>query len=880
MKNSIAYISRPERKSRLTITLVMTIMALMGVIFMHTVEAKAAGASVAITEVNYSESTITVRLNAADTMLFISDGKQKKWDIVPVSPDVRTHEVKLDISWISQTADYTISFKGNYSTEPVKAVIPKQVTNLRATYSTYTGVVTFTNAGKRTVEWRKKDSYTWNTVPSDTALFKEQLLSMCPNGASLLFRLAPENGTSATNMGCRAGKEIACNIPKKTAAPAITVNDENLMIPLLRGMQYRYTNSEGNPIAGVSIEGKTLKSGEWADISKSYDCPIKEIAMIAMYDPKINPVPTDVYIQFRTAATSSKQVSNYVTVKIPAQKAMSASAIAGAQLEYTSSTTFEITINAAGPDNPYEYCIIDTYDLRDGITIEKASELKWKTINSVASFPIDGEKEKIKNGSLVYFRKKALKSLGDDEYELASPSVLLAEIKYPGDVAAAADGSLVWLQTIAGVCSTENYSGYIAFDMYSPSKQIVKEMKMVGYLNKEAYGTLGIKSEVRENPGSLSDNDKYIITTTITSTANIDERAANENTRRMLAYFTFQNADGTSSSGSFESSDEEGGIALYIYPASTINNPSGSGREAESKEIASELAQEAKNPNHDYWAAYDYDKDFVEYSTAFRRIYLSNRAYSGRGSLSDCDPTSFRVKLELGTPKVPTTASGKTYETYSAEDTEVVSIKYDGVTFVAGQSDATGKQYFVTDYANVVKNNKIQRIAVVTINADAIEKSAEIDDRNKATTLYINLNNGETIKAVSMNLVESATIDSRPLSWSITEGSLETTKSVTKTDSSGSSTTSTEKLTECEFYMTVFDPSYSIVVSDVTWDNTSVLDTASVKGGKIDVKLSNEKLNTLTVSQGAVSHELVITFNNGYRITTGATLTVTPKSGK
>lgn len=882
MKNSKTFknsISGITKKSRYVITLVMTIITLMGVISMFELSTRAAGNKVSVEEIDYSSSTITVKMAAADTTLYISDSKQKKWECVPMAIDPSTKEIVLDISWISLTKDYALSLKGDYSSDPVKVIIPKQVTNFRASYNTATGLVTFTNAGSRTIEWKKRDALTWTTVPSDSNVFKDQLLSLCPNGAVVLFRLAPENGTSASKPGMRASKEVSCSISKKSASPAITVNDETLCIPVTKGMQYRFTNEDGNPISGTDMEGRSLENGAWADIKKTENLPIAKLAPVSIYTQS-NTVTQDVYVQFRTMATSSKQISNNTTIHIPAQEPLTQSAIAGAKLEYTSSTTFEITISAAGPDNPYEYCVINTNDIKDGITIDSVEDLTWNTVNAATAVTVDGKAKGIKDNSLIYIRRKAVSQLGSDEYRLASPSHLLATIEYPGNVKATSDGKLKWIQTIAGICDTANVDGYIEFDLYSPSKQIVKEMKLVGFQNKENYGTVDIKSVVKENSAKTGSDDAYIITTTITSTSRIDQKAESESTRKMLAYFTFQNADKTSSSGTFESSEEDGGIALYLYPATKVNNPSGSTAKADSREIARILSLETGNDPS--WSTYSPETDPIGFTSTIKRVYLSNRIYGENPdiSLKDSDKNLFRVRLDFGTPSQPD-LTGTNPPSLTETANKVVKLKYDGIEIpVDDYAEKTETSKCWVEYANTKVNNEARRVAILTIDASEIETMSGISARNTDSPLDIYLSNNEIVTGVTMNLVESATIDSKPISWSITENSLETTKNVTTNLSDGSNTTSTEKVTDFEFSLTVYDPTYAIVVNDVTWGGQSVLDTSSVTNGKINIKLSNEKLNSLSVGSSAESKNLVIVFNNGFTITTGATLTVTPKVGK
>ena len=66
----------------------------------------------------------------------------------------------------------------------------------------------------------------------------------------------------------------------------------------------------------------------------------------------------DQYIQFRTKATKSKQVSNNSTIKIPAQVPLTSEETESFSLEYISSNSFTIKAALATSEKPYEYCII------------------------------------------------------------------------------------------------------------------------------------------------------------------------------------------------------------------------------------------------------------------------------------------------------------------------------------------------------------------------------------------------------------------------------------------------------------------------------------------------------------------------------------------
>ena len=207
-----------------------------GLAFTSARSVSAGEGGILIETVNYSDSTVTLAITGEDTRLYISDAKQKKWEYIPIDKDENA-KMSLDISWISPTKDYTLSVKGDVSTEPVTIVIPKQENRFKASYNVETGEIIFTNDEGREIQWRKKNGYRWETVVSAAAL-KEKFDSMISNGASVVFRLAPVNG-SGSDGGARPSKEVGFTIPKKTTAPKITVNNTLMAIAVTQEMQYR-----------------------------------------------------------------------------------------------------------------------------------------------------------------------------------------------------------------------------------------------------------------------------------------------------------------------------------------------------------------------------------------------------------------------------------------------------------------------------------------------------------------------------------------------------------------------------------------------------------------------------------------------------------------
>ncbi len=823
----------------------------------------AADSSVTVSSVDYTTSTITVKMGSADTALYISDGKQKKWEYIPVEKDSEGC-VAVDFSWIVASTNYTISFKGDASTEPVKIVIPKQETKFKATYSALNGgSISFANDGGRRIEWKKRDALRWNSFPSNASEFQSTLYSLCSNGAVLMFRLAPVNGNQE-NPGLRPSKEVLVTVKKKAVAPTVRIDDAKMAIPVTKGLEYRYCDKDGNPM-----------SASWTTITKKQNMPLSSIAGKSVYDATTNPSPEDTYIQFRTAATSTAQISNSSTLKIPAQEPLAADFTGKAKIEYTSKSSLKLSVSVAGPGEPYEYCIINQNDIRDGIKIDDVEKVTWKEINSPSAITISRKNDGVDDGSLIYVRRKAYKSSGDEEYRLASNWILLGSVNYPGDISTNG-GKLIWLSTIAGVCNPDNSDGFLTFSMYSPSKNEVADIQFYNYESETtAVGNplrLGddFKCVVTDNEENDGNPDKaYIITVTITSTAKIDTYASNENNRKLLAGIKLKD----SSDEAFKSSASKGGIALYIYPMSKINNPKSETLSSDKIAIANLL----KNAGYTSWNGYSAANDHVEYTTSFERIIGSDRVYvPGSGtawSAGEFDANTFRIRIDTGTRFEPDRlASGELSTTRIAVD----KIRYDGVDFAVGEKNSAGEEYFTVEYADITGSGSSaeQRMALITIKADAIEKNPAVTTRNELKPVTVYLSNGETISDAKMKLVNTVTPKDGAVSINFIEKEIQE-KEVTKVTKDGVTTvTETDLPDKYSIEFNVFDKNYVVGCIEATWMGHDIISGVSTSGGVMKVTFSNKKLNQIDVASTQTGSVRFV-FDNGFVLETGCKITVT-----
>ncbi len=745
-----------------------------------------AASSIFVKEINYENSTITLQLNSGDTEVYFSDSAKKNW--IPVPGKISNNNtVTMDISWVPVTKNYVMTFKGNASTSVSSVTIPKQMTNFKATYNKVKGLMSFSNVGSRTIQWRKKGSTTWNTV--NTSTISAEMNYLCTNGATVYFRLAPINGNSFAS-GSRPSKEVTINIPKKASAPSVLVDGSAFTIAVKKGMAYRTLYADGT-------------TSNWTTVSSNTNLLLRSIALSVFSDAET--AQAAVTLQFRTNATSANQVSKITTVRIPIQEDAPNADTYGISLNYTSSTTMSLQVKAASTTTPFEYTIVEK---DKELNYQKAS---WTAITS--SNAVSLNKDTAPAGCHIYVRKKSMNTSTSDNFTLASKEIDITGSTGNAFPDSPVASSLTTLISTAGVCKTSRMSSYLTFYLYCSTQTTVSSISFL-----DAYGinkgTVSCKSTVAKNANSTNSNDRYIITTKITSTGNIDTA-----TEQMLyAKITLANSDVITSTPT-------AGVLLYLYPASKVNNPE--------------------------------DDDTKEFATKFERVYLSS---------DEGDDTTFKFRLDLGTEYVPNTSAA---DSFTSTETVISSMKLDGYTLSESNGD-----YSVEYGSYTNEDNKKVKTATVAVNVNKFEQSTLIDITDTAIPLEIALNNGEILdEHIYITLRNTATLRDIPIAWSITEGSLQETKTSTVKNSDGTSTTVTEEVITYTLELSVFKNTYAVSVADVTWGGVSVFGSAKISGGKATIYLSNAKINKLT-TDSTTTNNIVITLSNGFSIKTGCKLTL------
>ena len=389
------------------------VLAVLMLVYTASVRVKA-DETVAVTEIDYEKSTVTVKLGSGDTELQISDSKQKTWESVTIEPV--SGSVTFDISWIPVSKDYVLSLRGDKNKTAVKVKIPKQEKTLKVSYTAAAGVLDITGDNGRTIQWRKKNSTKWKTY--DKTAFSKTLDGLVSKGATLIFRTAPQKG-NGTSAGLRPGKEVSVAIKHKTAAPKVSIDDEKLTFKLDKGLEYRFCDEDG----------KVLDGEKWKKVPSGSDVLIKDLAPKALADTSKD--GETVGIQFRVPATAKKQMSNTTTVFIPGQTRLTDEELKSVKIEYKDSSSFMLTFEKASYSEPYEYCIISKKDQNEGVTIDSFNEIHWVTVTDKRAFTVEKEKNNATEGSLIYVRKKSIRRLGISGYTLASTYKKFTTVKYP-----------------------------------------------------------------------------------------------------------------------------------------------------------------------------------------------------------------------------------------------------------------------------------------------------------------------------------------------------------------------------------------------------------------------------------------------------------------
>lgn len=814
---------------------------------------KIQAATLTIDEINYETSTLTLKSSQGDVKGYFKKKGQSKWETM--DGYFKDGKISMDISYISASSNYSLVFKGDKSTDEKTVVIPKAASGLKAAYNASneekTGSpIRFTNAGDRTIEWRKNNAVTWSKWENKSG---EQLNYLIANGTTLYFRLAPENGTSVDKNGMRPSKEVSLKISAKKSAPDVGFDDSAYSVSLKSGMLYRIAVMNDG-----TVDDAETKTREWNQITSTREYNLKELCSEAL--------SKECALQFKTGYKGSAQESRVRTLVIPAQKSLTEAEKAGIEISYTSTKSLTLKISGASDTQPYQYSIVKKEDYNNGKL--SYGDLKWTDVKSTA--PVNISKTSAPAGSYIYVRKKANKKLGEEGYTISSQEISVTGengIAYPGELGL---NTAKHYYIPAGRVNKGDFGTSLTFTINSYVSTKVSKIVFCNPSGGEV-GEVGFVSTVAENSDKKADNsDKYIITTKITDTSALETAIENayssQNTNyygtALYAKITLAN----DTSAPIMSTDEKG-VILSVTPKSSISNPtstSGTGYGNIFK-------------NH--------------YLTDVTRLYMCKGGNNISNSTRNADGEDkyFKFLLNIGSPEWKDIETGN-----SKGNVEISSITYEDCELFGSKSveyinDSTYSdsatlsdkifevkyQYYQDKYGNANAKR-----AFVTVNLEKLEEElAKVKGSsikmNTALPLVIKLNNGEVLDSqIRLTLKATATIEGDNIYYTDTAGSLPMPYKEREYDKNGNvikETTVTP--VEHSFKLKLFKSGYDKGgVTNVTMGEKgqSVLKSAKTAGNEITIELSNEKINSL----GSQSENLWIWFQNGFIIKSGCRLTI------
>lgn len=356
---------------------------------------------VKIKEVNYDTQTITLEPASANDIIYYSDYKKKKWEMVN---GVKTGSaVVMDISWIPMTKDYELCFKTDKNDSPYSIFLPKQAKDFKAIFNKETGKIEFENDRGNPILWRKNLSSEWKPISTPTSGTFDELPTFYAKGATLYFRTGQIIGTDG-NTGTRPSKECKLAIPKRTTGPTLKIDGSKLTILVPTNTIY-------------NVDGAGEKQ-----TSESQTINLSEIApdALAKQDASTNQYPDEgakeVSIAARTKGTSSKAESKTEITKVPKQKKAPDSSTFVLKAKSTTTFTIELSETAkkatGNPKPAYEYTIVKENETLD------YTKAVWTALSSTKAATITDTVAP--KDSTLYIREKMVSAGKDIEFALAS----------------------------------------------------------------------------------------------------------------------------------------------------------------------------------------------------------------------------------------------------------------------------------------------------------------------------------------------------------------------------------------------------------------------------------------------------------------------------
>ena len=347
-------------------------------------KAVAAGADeIGISKIDYGNLTVTVETNGNNICYYSKD--KSKWYELEYTRDTQGN-LLMDISWVNASNEVKIYFKGDKNEKVVTLTLPKKNSALTCKFNAADGSIEFDETDDATeFQWKKSTDTVWTTVSLNetTAAYKNFVSSLEQlrfKGAKIIVRTPYKNGTGISDTGSRTSKEVTVSIPKRAAAPSVSVNLTKLTLNTNDTQEY-------------SLDGGLT----WTDCEK-------QMAISDILGGKSSGT-----IKIRKAATEKAGYSRSNTIVIPERAAAPSSIGHYKENKYT-----VIQINDASTTNVYEYAIVKPGNAFD----ETATS--WRNISS--SRPLKIGKATAPTGSIICIRKKGKAAVPSKGQALELPS--------------------------------------------------------------------------------------------------------------------------------------------------------------------------------------------------------------------------------------------------------------------------------------------------------------------------------------------------------------------------------------------------------------------------------------------------------------------------
>ncbi|MDF2540344.1 MAG: hypothetical protein K0S47_62 [Herbinix sp.] len=384
-----------KRKPIIFIPLIMLLFLVIGNWKAAQTMAESASA-VSIGKIDYDALTLQIYNNLNSIVYYSTD--QTTWYEVEGYYNDTTKSYTMDISWISDSSDATLSFKGDMVNTVKTITIPEQNSDFKVTFDKVEGEFLFTNAEEiDTFEWRKASDYAWTKVSLDESSssyqnFLDIIELFRTKGVKLNIRTSQISGTGINNAGMRPSKEVMITITPRAVAPSLKVNASKMMINTTAAMEYYDT-----------------MTSLWMECTSSM--LLEELAPSALYEYGAK----NVTLQIRKAATAADTYSKTAFITIPGQSAPPSIGDNSCEVTYYyMNSKLILQFNKASSSNAYEYAIIKEYD---DYNVSTAS---WKSVTSSKIMTISNITAP--EGCTVYVRRKGIDANAAKNVSLILPS--------------------------------------------------------------------------------------------------------------------------------------------------------------------------------------------------------------------------------------------------------------------------------------------------------------------------------------------------------------------------------------------------------------------------------------------------------------------------